>query len=437
MSQHNPTTAVTPISSPPGTRVYADWAATSHPKAPGVAEALAVEAARLYSPGRGSYVESLEAGERVSALRKKVAALLGVDDSRRIVFTSGTTDALNMIIQGVLGKALRTLARNVSITSESPVHAVGCGHDHSASLAPLMLMKERGADITLVHPGADYRVSPAQIAAAITPQTKLVTMPLVSNVSGAVQPVEDISNICAQAGVPLLVDAAQAAGHLDLRWMGRADPVASASPNFVVLSAHKGLMGVAGLGMVMFAPGADTYVDPWRVGGVGGAVGAMGEVGATVASLLELPPHLPHRFEAGTVNMLGVAALSAGIDYVMMRGVAALAEHEHNISNRFLSHLDSLPRFTLHGPHQPTGRTPIFSLTHSTIDPPTLAAVLESGFGVLGRSGLLCAPLALAGPSGDARIGRPVLRLSFGALSTLEEVDAAAAALAGVDAMLG
>ncbi|MCX5688996.1 MAG: aminotransferase class V-fold PLP-dependent enzyme [Planctomycetota bacterium] len=372
-----------------GGRVYADHAATSFPKAPGVAEAISRAATSLYSPGRGGYRESIEAAASVAACRRRLAKLVGASRDEELVLTAGATDSLNLVIKGVCREALRR------------------GKQPQRTL--LVSMAAEGVRHTLVEPRGWY-LDPADIAAAIGPHTCMVVLNHVSNVTGAIQPAAEIGAICRERGVFFFVDAAQSAGHLPLS-------VSALGVDAMAMAGHKGLLGPQGIGALYVRAGREGLIGAWRDGGTGSR-----------SEEPRQPDQMPMRFESGTMNLLGSVGLEAGLAYVqdVAGGVEAIERHERSLTERFLAS-GVQKAFELWGPDGADGRTAVFSLRHEAMEPAEVAAVLEAEFGVLSRAGLACAPRVWgqAGATGAVRV-------SFGATSTVEDVDQVASALRAI-----
>jgi cysteine desulfurase / selenocysteine lyase len=383
--------------SPASDRVYADHAAGSFPKPASVVEAIAAAAARLHSAGRGGYRESLEAGDLVASCRHRLAALLNASRDEEIAFTAGTTDSINLVVKGVARRAGRLTGA---------AHVVATTLDHNAVLRPLHSLEVEGVTHTLVSPRGDA-VDPIDLAAAIRPETCLVVVNHVSNVTGAIQPAAEIAKACRERGVFCLVDAAQSAGHLpiDVKLIG-CDALA--------VPAHKGLLGPQGIGAIWIRGGAEERIDPWRDGGTG----VRSEERAQ-------PSEMPMRFESGTTNLLGVAGLDAGVRHLerLPGGVAEVAARERRLSSRMLEAFrTTLASYALIGPRDAMRRTAVFSFRHPRLSCTEVAAILESEFGILCRAGLACAPLA----GGD---GQGWVRCSFGLSSSMHDVERVVEAL--------
>ncbi len=175
--------------------IYLDNAATTFPKPQGALTRMVETYERIgVSPGRGSYDLAVEAADLVFATRRRLARLFGAPDPDRVIFTGNATDALNLCIQGLIGQG---------------DHVVSTRIEHNSVLRPLYHLRHQGL-ITYDLAPFDGRgfVDPNDIAKAIKPHTKLVIVCHASNVLGTIQPIAEIGLLCAEKGVPLLVDAA-------------------------------------------------------------------------------------------------------------------------------------------------------------------------------------------------------------------------------------
>lgn len=390
-------------------RVYLDNAATSFPKAPGVREAMFRALESPGSPGRGGYAESLAATATLERVRESLARMLGErGHAKQIVLTGSATDALNLAIQGVVRVASRLAGRGV--------HVVSSVMEHNSVLRPLRMLERQGlARVTLVGSDRAGGVRAADVIDAIGHETVLVVLAHASNVTGVIQPVGAVGEACRSRGVLFLVDAAQSIGH------PRVD-VRTLHADLVAFPGHKGLLGPSGTGGLYIRPGVEDWIDPWRVGGTGGE-GSESE---------SQPTTMPTRFEAGTPNVIGLAGLLASLDWIENRTVDSIAAHEAELvafGLEFVSRAGVMPGLRLIGPGKDSGsggRVPVFSFAHESVGPAELASILEREFGVLARSGLLCASRAHAS-LGTAPRG--VLRLSPGVFTSIEEFERALRAL--------
>lgn len=366
--------------------IYLDSAATSLLKPPAVPRAVARAVKHLASPGRGGYRAAMEAAETAFACREALAALFHAPDPEKIVFTQNATHALNIAIKSRARPGDKVLIS---------------GYEHNAVLRPLRAL---GAHVVVA--GSElFEPEEALLSfeRRLTPDTALVVCNHVSNVFGYIQPVERIAALCAQMGVPFVLDASQSAGLLpvDAQALGA---------DFIAAPGHKGLLGPQGTGVLICKDSAATLLE----GGTGGD------------SLREqMPDYLPDRLEAGTHNMAGIAGLLEGLRFLSRWGVEEIFAYEHSLLQAAveeLSEIRGLRLFTR--AHQPF-QSGVLSFTAAGRDPEEIARRLgEKGIAV--RAGYHCAPLAHKS-AGTLESG--TVRLSFSPFNTRAELRRLAAAL--------
>ena len=399
-------------------RIYLDNAATSFPKPAAVHDAMVRYATELgASPGRGSYRESIEGGRVIAGCRGRLARLFGSSSPDHTVFTLNASDALNLAINGI---AHHQRVERMRTNSAEPVHFVATAMDHNSVLRPLNALKADPVGALVEWTCVDANpetglVDPAEIRAAIRPNTALVIAVHASNVSGTLQPVADIGWVCRDAGVPLLVDAAQTAGRLPI-------DCAAMGIDLLAFPGHKHLMGPLGTGGLLIRPGLESCIDPVRTGGTG-----------TVSELDVHPDTMPDRYEPGSHNTIGIAGLNAGLGWLSERGIDTLWAHERSLVERTLDALadvDRFPGLRLIGPAEAADRVGVFSFTHDALGPAELAGLLETEFGVLSRAGIHCAPRAHENFATRETGG--ATRLSLGAFNTAADIDTAMEALAEI-----
>jgi cysteine desulfurase family protein len=373
--------------------IYLDNAATSYPKPPEVAEAMADHLAhRAGNPGRAGHALALAAQAALTETRRRVAALLGARDPSRIAFTLNATDALNTALWGLVGAGDRVVTTGV---------------EHNAVIRPLAALAERGVRVDRVPCAPDGALDPDDLASALAAApTRLVAMTHASNVCGTILPIEEAARLAHRHGALLLVDAAQTAGVLPI-------DVGAAEIDLLAFPGHKGLLGPTGTGGLYVAPGV--RLRPFRQGGTG-----------TRSEDERMPEELPEALEAGTVNTTGIAGLGAALRVLEARGVAAVRAHEMALTARLLAGLAELPGVRVHGPRDARRQVAVVSVTVDGWEPADLGAALDSAFGVAVRPGLHCAPAAHRTlgtlPSGT-------VRFSPGFFTTQAELDAALDAL--------
>jgi cysteine desulfurase family protein len=336
--------------------IYLDNAATSHPKAPGVAAAMArcIEDGAL-SPGRGSHPLALAASRLQFEAREACAGLLGLDP-QRLIFTGNATEALNLVIQGSV-----PAGGLVAVSSL----------EHNAVMRPLRhLQATRGIRVLVVPFDACGRPEPESLRAALDQRPDLMALTAASNVTGALTPADEIAAECARRGVALCLDASQLAGHRPL----------PSGWQYLCFSGHKGLLGPTGTGGLQLAEGFSP--DPLILGGTGSASDSEYQ-----------PSFLPDRFESGTPNLPGLAGLLTAVGFLGETGLETIQCREAALCDQLLRGLLALPGVAVQGPGLGETRAPVLSITVAGRDLGELALELDRR-GICTRVGLHCAPAA-------------------------------------------
>lgn len=386
---------------PPNDRIYLDNAATSWPKPASVYDAVDRYLRSNGAPaGRGAYREAVEVERVVKDTRKRVANLLGESDAQRIIFTSNGTDSLNLAIHGLL---------------RAGDHVVTTVCEHNSVLRPLReLERIAGVDVTRVECGSDGTVEPMAFTSAMKSNTKLFVLTHASNVTGAIQPAEEIGAIAKSHGIRFLVDAAQSLGHI---------PVLPKQLNADLVAApgHKGLLGPLGTGILYIAPGVEEHLQATRQGGTG-----------TTSESDQQPETLPDKYESGNHNVPGIIGLGAALAYLAERSLDDLRQHEQQLTARLLDGFRLTNNVTIHGPQQAERRVGVVSITIDGYDPQEVATMLDAAYSVQVRSGFHCAPL-MHSSQGTRRQGGTI-RFSIGAFTTIEQIDHAIRAVGEIAA---
>lgn len=365
--------------------IYLDNAATSHPKPEAVLEAvtraLTVDNG---NPGRSGHRRALAGARILLDGRERIAGLIGADDPFDIAYCFNCTDALNLAIKGCLRKG---------------DHVVSTLLEHNSVLRVLTELAVSGQiELTLLPAEDDGRVDPKDVERAITPQTRLIAVTHASNVTGVLQPVEEIGALCARQGILFLVDAAQALGvyPIDVREL---------NCDFLAFPGHKGLLGPQGTGGLYIKSGR--VLQTVREGGTG-----------SVSDSMRQPADPPERYESGTVNLPGIAGLCAGVAYVSGR-LGQIRAHELALTQQAIEGLVKLGA-TVYGPLEARSRVGVVSFNLGDYQSTEVTDALdEAGFAV--RGGLHCAPGVhrLLGT-----LKRGAVRVSVGHQNTAEEIDA-------------
>ncbi len=341
--------------------IYLDNAATTFPKPrPTLDRMVEIYARTGVSSGRGSYDMAAEAEERIQRAREKVARFFGAAPSDQVVFANNATDALNLLLQGLL---------------RPKDHVVSTRLEHNSVLRPLYHLKQQGLiEIDLVPFNNAGFVASEQVAGMMRPNTRLVVMTHASNVLGTVQPVSAIGRICKERGIPLVIDAAQSAGKISIH-------MAAWGVSALAFTGHKSLYGPTGIGGLVFDPALN--IEATRFGGTG----------VDSASLAQTPS-LPHRLESGTLNLMGIIGLCEGLDFVMEKGIEAVRRREMDLLRMLrdgMRQLDGL--VDIHCAEDLTDHVAVLMANIKGMDPEDVGAILDADFKIAVRVGLHCAPL--------------------------------------------
>jgi cysteine desulfurase / selenocysteine lyase len=344
--------------------IYLDNAATSWPKPPEVLRAMTdVLESAGGNPGRSGHSLSIEAARVVYNTREALAGFFNCPDPQRIVFTLNATHAINLALRGILR------AGDGVVTTSM---------EHNAVMRPLRYLEaQSGVTVKVVPCREDGGANLDQIMRSLEESPRLVVINHASNVTGTIQPVAEIARLAHRAGALLLVDAAQTAGALPI-------DVAGMGIDLLAFTGHKGLLGPPGVGGLILGQHVDfRQIEPLIMGGTGSR------------SEFEVQPeHLPDRFESGTQNIVGIAGLGAGIQWLNERGLKEVRNQEMDHLQGLISGLRNIPGIKLYGPCDPALTTAIVSFTLAGKTVSEIGLELDEDHGVLSRVGLHCAPSA-------------------------------------------
>lgn len=380
--------------------VYLDHSATSYPKPPEVYDFMNnFYRAHGVSPGRSGFDAALETEELVSETRKLLCNLFHANDPNHLVFTYNASDALNMVILGTLNPG---------------DHVVTTLLEHNSVLRPLYhLRTEKNVDVTYVPFDEKGLVDPDEIDKAIRKETRMVIVNHTSNVLGTIQPIEEIGKICRKHGVLFVVDASQSAGSIEV-------DAEKASIDAVCFTGHKGLMGPTGIGGMWVRPGFP--VRSTRFGGTG--------VRSAQESHLE---EFPYRLECGTLNILGVAGLYAGVKWIFKQGLDNIHKQELALWQRLYEGLSEIDGVTIYAAEPKSYRTPVLSFNVYGFDAADAGTFLDVDYNIACRTGLHCAP-KVHQHIGTFSINGTV-RFSIGPFNNQEHIDHAIQAVREIAAI--
>lgn len=385
-------------------KIYLDQASTHFPKAPGTAEAVFRFMTECgCNVGRGNYAGAYSAEEMVYDTRELLCRLFGgkgaAGDPKNAVFTKNITESLNVLLKGLLRPGDRVLVSSM---------------EHNAVMRPLRQLEKEGVLVTTVPCAGDGSLDPAEVEKRIDPKTRAVVMIHASNVCGTVLPAARVGKICREHGIRFVLDAAQTAGVLpiDMDAMG-IDALA--------FTGHKGLLGPQGIGGFIIGEELAAETEPLISGGTG-----------SISHTEDIPAFLPDRFEAGTLNLPGIAGLRAALTWLLAQPENSIREYEEKLTERFLRSMEEAEReglLRIIGKHGAENRMGVVSVVPAGKDPARLAFLLDERYGIATRVGLHCAPAAHrtlgTWPTGT-------VRFSFGTFNTEEEIDQAARAVAAL-----
>lgn len=341
--------------------IYFDNAATSWPKPDVVLKAME-HFLRDYggNPGRSGHKLSIEAGRMVYETRERVAKLFALDDPLSVAFTKNATEALNLVLLGLLAPG---------------DHVITSVMQHNSVMRPLRFLEDHGVSVTRVSCAEDGTLDPGDVTGSISRNTKLVILSHASNVIGTLCQIEEIGQLAERHGLFFCVDGAQTAGSCPI------DMIAM-HIDLLAFTGHKSLYGPQGTGGLCIGERARDKMRPLMYGGTG-----------SLSDSDMHPDFLPDRFESGTLNTVGLAGLAAGIAFVENQGLVKIREHERVLSAKLLDGLLQIPKVRVLGTHNPDQQTAVVSFNIEGWSCSEVAAALEDYAGICCRAGLHCAPM--------------------------------------------
>ena len=371
--------------------VYLDNAATSQ-KPKQVVEALVDYYHRTNANiHRGIHALSEEATALFEGSRAKIAQFIGAPDSSGVIFTRNTTEAINLVAHAWGRKHIGT-GDEILLTEM----------EHHSNLVPWqMLAQVKGASLRFIPMTADGQLALEELPRLLTERTKLVSLTLMSNVLGTINPIKALTLAAHAKGVPVLVDGAQAVPHLPV-------DVQDLDCDFLAFSAHK-MLGPTGVGVLYGRHSLLEAMDPFLGGG-----DMIRDVWLDHSEWNDPP----WKFEAGTPNIADVIAFGAAIDYLERTGMEEIHLHEQELSRYTLERMREAGGITVHGPQDPAARSGAISFEVNGLHPHDLGQVLDDE-GIAIRAGHhCCKPLM-------RKLGvAATARASFYLYNTREEADA-------------
>lgn len=388
-------------------QIYLDNASTTFPKPREVADAVYQYMTGVGSNiGRGGYTSAYAAEEAVFAARQLLCDFFGGEDAKNVVFTKNVTEALNVIIRGLL---------------QPGDHVLVSAMEHNAVMRPLQLIGrelEPGEQapaavisFSRIPYDSEGKLELEALPKLVQQRTKAVIMTHASNVCGTLLPIDKVGDFCKQRGLLFIVDSAQSAGVFPINMQ-------QLHIDALAFTGHKGLLGPQGIGGFVLREHMVKRLAPFIVGGTG-----------SLSHTESTPRFMPDKFEAGTLNLPGIMGLAAGVRWLNQRGMASLRAHELALTEQLLTGLLDLEQqglLRIVGRRDIVQRTSVVSIAATKQDLAVVAHRLNEEYGIATRVGLHCAPNAhktlQTYPTGT-------LRFSMGWHNNEADIDAALKAL--------
>jgi cysteine desulfurase / selenocysteine lyase len=382
--------------------IYLDNSATTFPK-PEIVYHFMESFYRKYgvNPGRSGFDAAIHTEEMVHGTRKLLTDLFNGDDPNRLTFSYNASDSLNIILQGL---------------AEKGDHVVTTMLEHNSVLRPLYHLTMDGLiEVTYVPFDNKGYVHPDDIRKAIRKNTKMVVVNHCSNVIGTIQPVAEIGKICKELGVFFILDASQSAGiiSIDMKSMGI---------DVLVFTGHKCLMGPTGIGGSYVMENVPVRLT--RYGGTG------------VRSAQKThPEEFPYRLECGTLNILGIAGINAGVRWITGQGMENLHSREIYLWNKLRKGLQEISHVTTYCAEDPVNQNAVLSFNIDGFESVKVGTMLDFDYNIACRTGLQCAPMVHQALGTDKILG--TVRLSIGPFNTDNHIEKTIQAVAEIASLRG
>lgn len=367
--------------------IYLDNSATSRFKPRAVVKAVERELKCSANAGRGGHKASVRAGMMIEECRERIRA---VTFDGYAVMTKSCTEALNTAIFGrnYFGKIITSV------------------YEHNSVLRPLEKLRAKGANVVHIS-SPNGVISPDILKAHLSADTSLVVLSEMSNVTGTIQPIDELGALLNSKGIPFIVDAAQSLGHTSSAYTG---------VTMLAGAGHKGLHGPQGTGFLVFRQGAEPM--PLIYGGTG-----------TDSASLVQPSAPPEGLESGTLNSAGIAGLQEGIRWTL-KHKESIVNKITELSSELTEGLKSIPSVKLYSDNA----NGVISFNVGDLTSSETADILDAEYGIAVRAGLHCAPLI---HKWLGTLRRGAVRASIGVCNTSKDVEALLRAVGAIAARKG
>ncbi|MGD1821732.1 MAG: aminotransferase class V-fold PLP-dependent enzyme [Pleomorphochaeta sp.] len=359
--------------------LYLNNAATSYPKPQSVIESINKS---LQDIPVGQNRSNWKSSNIIELCKKNISKIINNDNSGNIYFTSGATEASNMVISGLdLYKTKPLVSKN----------------EHNCIIRPLYNYYDE-IDIEYINSDSLGLVNIEMLESQIKINTKAIFINHCSNVTGIIQDIVKIGKIAKKHNLIYVVDASQSCGCIDI-------DVNRANIDILIFTAHKSLFGISGLGG--FYIRNNVNLKKVKFGGT-----------STNSHMIKVDKY-NREFEVGTQNIVGITALNSGCEYILKEGIVKIQSYENNLIKYLYEKLKSLRNIIIYTDEK-YNQGPLLSFNINTLDPTDVAYILENSFEIVIRSGLLCAPIIHKSLT-NAKKGS--VRVSLSYFNTYEEVD--------------
>ncbi len=312
---------------------------------------------------RGIHALSERASEQFDSARERIARFLGASDSAELIFTRGTTEAINLVASSFVRPRLKAGDAVVTTIME-----------HHSNFVPWQqLCLKAGAELRVVPIDAAGQLRLDVLRSMLDASVTLLAVTHVSNVLGTVNPIQKIAGIARDKGIPILVDGAQSVAHLPVN-------VTELGIDFFAFSGHK-LYGPTGIGGLWARREHLEAMPPYQFGG---------DMIASVSVEASTWNDLPYKFEAGTPDIAGAIGLGMAVDFLSKIGRDEVAAHERALLSYLYDHVAAIDGLSILGPRSPQHRSGLIAFTVDGIHPHDLASIADQ-HGVAIRAGLHCA----------------------------------------------
>lgn len=359
--------------------IYLDNAATTLKKPIKMYPSMLINTVKnSANAGRGGHLYSLRASQLIYKTSETLCSLFNIPSPEHLAYTQNATLALNMGILGVL---------------DENSHVIITQMEHNSVIRPVY----KTCKYSVIKADKLGRIKIADIEREIKDNTKMIVSTHVSNVNGAIMPIEEISKIAHKHKLYFMLDAAQSAGQIPIN-------VTKLGIDIMAFSGHKGLMMPMGTGGIYV--GANVKLNPVITGGTG-----------SMSESFSQPDFMPDMLQSGTLNAPAIIAGRKSLEFILSEGVNTIEEKEYELSQMLVNALNNMNNVTVYSPLENRNGTVAFNV--NKFDSVTVSGMLNDDFGICTRGGWHCAyPAHMA--LGTYKSG--AVRASFGYFNTKKDV---------------